>query len=109
MVFLWGGLCVLKTRLRFRRLAVRQELQRVPSGRPHPRGGLGPGGTPPGPPGVCEQLRGHEFPGRPVPSQTRLHRKWVGVGLVFERFGLNVDVSTGGFECFWVFYFLLWP
>lgn len=88
---------MLKTWLRFRRLALRQELERLPSGRPHPRGGLGPGGTPPGPPGVCEQLRGHGFPGRPVPAQTHLHRKWVRVRLVFERFGLHVDGSTVGF------------
>lgn len=99
---------MLKTGLRFRRLALRPELQRLPSGRPHPRGGLGPGGTPPGPAGVCEQLRGHDFPGRPVPSQTRLHREWVRVGLVSERFGLNVDGSTVGFvNAFGFFFFAL--
>lgn len=75
-------LSVLKTLLRFRRLAPRQTLQRLSSGRPHPRGGLGQSRTPPGPPGFCEQLRGHAFPGRPVSTQTRLHRKWVSVSVV---------------------------
>lgn len=59
--------------LRFRRLALRQKLPRVSSGRSHPRGGLGQSGAPPGPPGVCEQLRGHAFPGRPLSAQTRLY------------------------------------
>lgn len=107
MFFCGGVLCVLTTGLRFRQLALRPELQRVPSGRPHPRGGLSPGGTPPGPAGVCEQLCGHDFPGRPVPAQTRLHREWVRVGLAFERFGLDVDGSTVGFVN--SFFFLLWP
>lgn len=64
---------MLRTLPRFRRLALRQTLQRVSSGRSHPCGGLGQSRTPPGPPGVCEQLRGYAFPGRPLPSQTRLH------------------------------------